>query len=86
MSWNEDVKTSSKGEYKVRIFDEDSYGQLRKAQRAGEDLNKVKELTSVVVKHPGVFKGPWVNSEFLATILSVLIAYVAIFSRSKVEA
>lgn len=86
VSWNEDVKASSKGEYKVRIFDEDSFGQLRKAQRAGDDLNKVKELTSVVVKHSGVFKGPWVNSEFLATALGVGIAYLAVFSRSKIEA
>lgn len=86
VSWNEDVKTSSKGEFKVRIFDEDSFAQLRKAQRTGDDLNKIKELTSVVIKHGGVFKGPWINSELLATILGVGIAYVAIFTRSKIEA
>lgn len=86
MSWSEDVKASSKGEYKVRIFDEESFGQLRKAQRAGDDLNKVKELTTVVVKHPGVFKGPLINSEFLALFLAAGIAYAAVFTRSKIEA
>lgn len=86
VSWSEEVKTSSKGEYKVRIFDEESYGQLRKAQRAGDNLSKVKELTSVVVKHSGVFKGPWINSELLATILGCGIAYVALFTRNKIEA
>lgn len=86
MSWNEDVKASSKGEYKVRIFDEESFGQLRKAQRSGDDLNKVKELATVAVKHAGVFKGPLINSELLALILGVGIAYVAVFTRSKIEA
>lgn len=86
MSWNEDVKTSSKGEYKVRIFDEDSFGQLRKAQRAGDDLSSVKELAAVAIKHPGVFRGPFVNSEFLALGLGVAIAYLAFYTRSKIEA
>lgn len=86
MSWTEDVKASSKGELKVRIFDEDSYAQLRKAQRSNEDLHKVKELATVSVKHPGVFKGPLINSEFLALFLSAGIAYLAIFTRSKIQA
>lgn len=86
MSWNEDVKTSSRGEYKVRIFDEESFGAVRKAQRAGDDLNKVKELTTVVVKHPSVFRGPWVNSEFVAISLGVATAYLAFHTRSKIEA
>lgn len=86
MSWTEEIKTSSSGEHKVRIFDEEGFAALRKAQRAGESLSSVKELATVAVKHPGVYKGSYINSEMLATALVSVIAYVAFSTRSKIVA
>ncbi len=35
----------------MRLFDEDGFAALKKAQRNNEDLNKVKELRTVSVYH-----------------------------------
>lgn len=67
----------------VRLFDEDGNIAVRKALRDGEDVNAVQPLFTVNINHPGAFTGPWLKSEFVAVVLSVLIAYLAITSRSK---
>lgn len=56
---------------------------MRKALRDGDDIGSVPSLVDVVINHPGAFTGPWLKSEFLAVVLSIVIAYVAITSRSK---
>lgn len=83
MSWTEDIKTAKSGERSIRVFDEDGFTALRKAIRAGEDISTVSSLFNVAVSHPGAFNGPWLKSEFLAAALSLVIAYLAISSRSK---
>lgn len=83
MSWTEETKKASRGDYVVRLFDEDGYTTVRKAQRSGSNAQAVPELASVVVSHPGAFNGPWVNSEILAAGLSILVAYVAFSTKSK---
>lgn len=83
MSWTEEIKIAKSGERSVRIFDEDGFTAVRKALRAGEDISTVNSLFSVAVNHPGAFNGPWLKSEFLAAALSLVIAYLAISSRSK---
>lgn len=83
MSWTEDTKKASRGDYNIRLFDEDGYTAVRKAQRSGADVQSIAELASVVVSHPGAFNGPWVNSEILAASLSIIVAYVAFATKSK---
>lgn len=83
VSWSEDTKVSKRGDRVIRLFDEDGYIAVRKALRDGEDINRVQPLFNVIVNHPGAFSGPWLKSEFLAVVLSLIIAYVAISSRSK---
>lgn len=56
---------------------------MRKAQRSGVDTSSVTPLAEVVVSHPGAFNGPWVNSEILAAGLSIVVAYVALSTKSK---
>jgi len=85
VSWTEDTKTARSGDKVVRIFDEDGYTAFRKASRAGDDTSAIAPLIDVIVNHPGAFNGPWLKSEFLATIVSVVIAYVAISSKSKLS-
>nr|XP_023024242.1 translocon-associated protein subunit delta-like [Leptinotarsa decemlineata] len=84
VSWTEEPKTARKGERLLRLFNEDGYTAYRKAIRAKEDVSAVPALFTVVVNHPGAFNGPWLKSEFIATILSLVIAYFALVSRSKV--
>lgn len=67
----------------IRLFDEDGNIAVRKALRDGEDISKVQPIFTVTINHPGAFSGPWLKSEFLAVVLSFVIAYVAISSRSK---
>ncbi|XP_053668966.1 translocon-associated protein subunit delta [Anopheles marshallii] len=86
VSWNEEIKKASSGSYAVRLFDEESYAAVRKAQRAGEDIQSVKPLTTVTVNFSGAYKGPWVNSEILATVMVFFVAYVAFTTRSKLMA
>ncbi|KAJ8923490.1 hypothetical protein NQ315_010068 [Exocentrus adspersus] len=84
VSWTEEAKTARSGEKVIRIFDEDGYNSYRKALRSGEDVSSVPALFSVAVNHPGAYSGPWLKSEFVATVVSLVIAYFALASRSKV--
>lgn len=86
VSWNEEIKKAGSGTYSIRLFDEESFAAVRKAQRAGEDVQSVKPLTTVSVHFSGAYKGPWINSEILATGLVGFVAYVAFTTRSKLVA
>lgn len=86
ISWNEEIKKASSGKFTVRLFDEESFAAVRKAQRAGEDIQSVKALTSVVVNFSGAYKGPWINSEILAAGVVAFVAYVAFSTRTKLLA
>lgn len=86
VSWNEEIKKASSGKYNIRLFDEESFAAVRKAQRAGEDIQSVKALTSVQVNFPGAYKGPWINSEILAAGVVAFVAYVAFSTRTKLLA
>jgi len=83
VSWTEDPLISGRGERLIRLFDEEGFGLLRKAQRAGTNLKSIKEMAVVSVYHSGAYSGPWVNSEILAAVLSVIVAYVAFSTKSK---
>ncbi|XP_075222106.1 translocon-associated protein delta [Lycorma delicatula] len=83
VSWIEEVKKSRTGDYSLNLYDEEGYGALRKALRSGEDISSVKPLVTIVVNHPGAYQGPWVNSEFMAAVLSILVWYLAFTAKSK---
>uniref|UniRef100_A0A1B6D3S5 Translocon-associated protein subunit delta n=1 Tax=Clastoptera arizonana TaxID=38151 RepID=A0A1B6D3S5_9HEMI len=83
VSWVEEIKKARSGDYNVNLFDEESYGILRKAIRSGEDISTVKPLVTVTVNFPGAYQGPWVNSEFMAAFLSILVWYLAFSAKSK---
>ncbi|BES88284.1 unnamed protein product [Nesidiocoris tenuis] len=83
VSWVEDVKTAKSGSHDVNLFDEEGYAQLRKAIRNNEDVSAVKPLSQIQVPHPGTYQGPWLNSEFLAVVLSLIVWYSAFSTKSK---
>nr|CAD7408504.1 unnamed protein product [Timema poppensis] len=86
VSWTEEVKKARSGDYNVNLFDDEGYAALRKAVRSGEDASTVKPLVTVVVNYPGAYQGPWVNSEFMAAVLSLLVWYLAYSAKSKLLA
>lgn len=86
MSWTEEPRSSSRGSRNVRLFDEEGFGALRKAQRSGGDISTIPALSTVNVYHAGAFNGPWINSEILAAFSSVAVAYIAFASKSKLLA
>lgn len=83
VSWTEEVKKAKSGDYSVNLYDEEGYGALRKAMRSGEDISTVKPLVTIVVSYPGAYQGPWVNSEFMAAVLSGLVWYLAFSAKSN---
>ncbi|XP_055377933.1 translocon-associated protein subunit delta [Condylostylus longicornis] len=83
ISWIEDIKKARSGDFNVRLFDEEGYSNLRKAQRIGEDLSTVKSLSEFVINATGAYKGPWVNSELLAILIAGITSYFALTTRSK---
>ncbi|KAK0089114.1 hypothetical protein PV325_009145 [Microctonus aethiopoides] len=86
VSWTEDIKKARSGDYKVKLYDEESYAAIRKAHRNGEDSDTVKPLAVVMLNNPGVYQGPWINSELLAVFLAALVSYTAFSAKSKLLA
>uniref|UniRef100_U5ESD6 Translocon-associated protein subunit delta n=1 Tax=Corethrella appendiculata TaxID=1370023 RepID=U5ESD6_9DIPT len=84
VSWNEEIKKSKSGTHTIRLFDEESFAAVRKAQRSGEDIQSVKGFSTLNVSHPGAYNGPWINSELLATGLVLFVGYIAFSQRSKI--
>ncbi|KAL9921153.1 translocon-associated protein delta [Glossina fuscipes fuscipes] len=86
VSWIEDVKKSSSGSVVVRLFDDEGYSSLRKAQRdGGAKASNVKSIIDVTVTTKGAYKGPWVKAELVAAFLIAGVAYFAITTKNKVQ-
>lgn len=86
ISWTEEVKNARTGDVSIKIFDDDGYTLLRKAQRVGDDLNSVPQFGTITINHPGTYKGPWISCECVAVIFSLTVSYYAICFRSKLLA
>lgn len=86
LSWTEELAVSGRGSRYVRLFDEEGFAALRKVQRSGGDIADVPALATVNVYHAGAFSGPLVNSEILAALLAVGVAYIAFATKSKLLA
>ncbi|XP_024222701.1 translocon-associated protein subunit delta [Bombus impatiens] len=86
VSWTEDVKKAHSGDYNIKLYDDERYAAIRKALRNGEDPNSVKPLVVVVLNNPGIYRGPWVNSELLAVLLAAVVSYSAFSSKFKLLA
>lgn len=80
------MKKARSGDYSVKLYDEESYAAIRKAHRNGEDPESVKPLAVVMLNNPGVYQGPWINSELLAALLAALVSYAAFSAKSKLLA
>ncbi|XP_050547749.1 translocon-associated protein subunit delta-like [Daktulosphaira vitifoliae] len=84
VSWLDDFKKAHRGDYVVNLYDEVGYGQLRKLLRDGESTSSVTPVHTAYVRYPGAYKGVWVNSEFLAALVSMVVLYIAYTFKSKI--
>merc|ERR1711862_463603 len=86
VSWVEDAASAKSGDHMVKLYDEQGYSALRKAQRSGEDTGAVASIATINVYHPGAYKGPWVQSETLAIFFAILIYYYAFSQKAQLMA
>lgn len=84
ISWLDDFKKARRGDYLVNFYDEAGYGQLRKLLRDGEPVGSVKPVHTAYVHYSGAYRGAWVNSEFLAAVVSFVVLYFAYTFKSKI--
>lgn len=59
---------------------------MKKAQRNNEDLNKVKEIQTVGIYHPGASQVSFIQTELLATLLFAGIFYWAHTNKAAILA
>uniref|UniRef100_A0A224XMB2 Translocon-associated protein subunit delta n=1 Tax=Panstrongylus lignarius TaxID=156445 RepID=A0A224XMB2_9HEMI len=83
VSWVEEIQKARSGVYSINFYDEEGYALLRKALRNYEQASSVKPLFNIVINHPGTYQGPWLNSEFLAAALAIVVWYLAFTAKSK---
>ncbi|XP_023211689.1 translocon-associated protein subunit delta-like [Centruroides sculpturatus] len=86
VSWTDELSKVSAITYPVRIYDDEGFSMLRKAQRNGEDTSNIKPLFLLNISHAGTHLGPWVQSEFVAAVTAVLLWYLAYTAKSKLQA
>lgn len=92
ISWTSEelVKPSLSSSYKIystKVYDEEGYAQLRKAQRKADGSGSdVKPLFSLDVPHPGTYKGPYLQTELIAAFLSVFVWWSAYLAKAKLTA
>merc|ERR1712107_73887 len=86
VAWTEEVKHAKSGDYEVNLYDDNGYSAMKRVLERGDDASSVKPLVTIMVNHPGAYKGPLMNSEHLAGILAIVVFYVAYTSKSKLLA
>ncbi|ESN99964.1 hypothetical protein HELRODRAFT_113378 [Helobdella robusta] len=85
VSYSEEHKKIPKGSYMLRLFDDEAYSELRKVQRSGEDSSAVKTSFTIDVHHQGTSRGPWIQTEHIATAGVVLVFYLAYSMRNSLQ-
>ncbi|OWR45825.1 salivary protein [Danaus plexippus plexippus] len=83
VSWTEEPSKARSGVHEIHILDEEGWASLRRARRS-DPAATVAPLLAIQLQHPGSYSGPWINSEVLATLLSIVIAYTALKNKSMI--
>jgi|ERR1712198_198521 len=78
-----------RGAYAVRLYDEDGFAALKKAQRqeGGEEAAEaaVQPLSQLTLEHNGVWKGELVRGETVALALALVCFYLAHSAKSRIQ-
>ncbi|XP_077290154.1 translocon-associated protein delta [Arctopsyche grandis] len=83
ISWTEELSEAASGNREIHLYTEAGYTALRKAMRSDQDISSVPSLVTVVVPHSTGYSGPWINSEVMAAIMSIVVAYIALTNKSR---
>jgi len=86
VGWSTEMKHAKTGDYKISLYDEDGYGAVKRVLERGEDVETVKPMATIVVNYPGAYKGAYVSSELIASVLAILVFYFAYSAKSKLLA
>ncbi|XP_059179440.1 translocon-associated protein subunit delta-like [Physella acuta] len=86
ISITDEHKKLPSGNYEIRIFDEEGFALLRKAQRSGESTDSLKPLFTLTLNHPGIWSGPIVQTEFVAAMSAIVVWWMAYTARAKLLA
>ncbi|GIY82150.1 translocon-associated protein subunit delta [Caerostris darwini] len=83
ISWTENSESIFSGEHVVNVYDEEGYAAIKKAQRNGEDISGIPAAFNLALYHRGTYNGPWVSTEFIAAVTSIILWYIAFSTRSQ---
>ncbi|CAG5130823.1 unnamed protein product [Candidula unifasciata] len=86
ISISDEHKKLPPGTYEIRIFDEEGFAALRKAQRSGESTDSLKPLFTISLSHQGIWSGPVLQSEFVAAMTAIIVWWLAYTARGKLLA
>jgi translocon-associated protein subunit delta len=85
LSWTLPHKQAASGEIKIKVYDEEGFSALKKAQRNGEDLSKIKELKQFELEHQSNYAGFYIQSEYVAIVSFAVIFYFAQSLKSDIK-
>ena len=86
VAWTQEVEKAKAGDVEVNLYDDSGYSAMKRVLERGDDAASVKPLVTIVVNHPGAYKGPITNLEHLAGILAILVFYCAYTSKANLLA
>lgn len=90
VSWAEEVNKASSGEKEIKVYDEEGYAALRKAQRKAEETGSavapVEPITKLTVYHPGLYKGPVMQVQVMAISALIFVYYSAYKEKCRLVA
>merc|ERR1712002_229341 len=85
VSFTQVHKVMPTGTYTIKVYDDEGFANLRKAQRSGEDVSSINSLFVLNFEHKEASSGPVVSSEFVAASLAILVCYFAQKKRASLQ-
>ncbi|ESO83670.1 hypothetical protein LOTGIDRAFT_204770 [Lottia gigantea] len=85
ISITDEYKALRSGTYEAKFYDEESFSALKKAKRNNEDSNSVTPLFSINISHSGLWQGSYIQSEFVAACVAILVWWLAFSAKSKLS-
>lgn len=83
ISWTQDMKKASANNYDIKVYNAEGLSQLKRLQKK-ESKAAVEPLFKLSLSHPGTYRGPWFQTEFIATVVFLVVWWFADSYRSKI--
>ena len=76
ISWTHKMNKASAQNFDIKIYDEEGISQLKRSQRKDSKI-VIEPLFKLSLLHPGTYRGPWFQTEFIATIVFIVVWWFA---------